>query len=238
MAKPFRTCCPWLLPAECRVKPSCQATSPSSRASSCSVLEVANQANSQPHRLASSCSYHSYSRRWVPIKYLKVPSSLPIAFRGIHACTVRIPPCNAGMPTASSSRCQCVSGSPGSLAKPRSIRTQSSSVPAKRAACCHREPLCLLTKSATVRSSSCTAKVNRTSFSPSSPKARRPCSESKSSNVAATVLTSSVARSCRDRNQPPLRNATTSSSVLFAAHASRFNRRQKKARRPINHSHC
>ena len=127
------------------------------------------------------------SRRWVPIKYLKVPSSLPIAFRGIHACTVRIPgvnpgwgsrasrcfkgqewiqhrlacffwrlswlfllnlcrdntwmpwhishspfamttgwtkskrgkaapapPCKAGMPTASSSRCQCVSGSPGS----------------------------------------------------------------------------------------------------------------------------
>ena len=34
------------------------------------------------------------SRRWVPIKYLKVPSSLPIAFRGIHACTVRIPGVN------------------------------------------------------------------------------------------------------------------------------------------------
>ena len=105
MAKPFRTCCPWLLPAECRMKPSCQATSPSSRASSCSVLmqleqpstssnltiytlyphqaksqwksvfilfyplfiilsvlEVANQANSQPQRLASNCSYHSYLR--------------------------------------------------------------------------------------------------------------------------------------------------------------------------------
>ena len=36
------------------------------------------------------------SRRWVPIKYLKVPSSLPIAFRGIHACTVRIPGVNPG----------------------------------------------------------------------------------------------------------------------------------------------
>lgn len=46
----------------------------------------------QPAAPASWTSHSpGCSLRWVPIKYLKVPSSLPMAFNGIQACTVRIP---------------------------------------------------------------------------------------------------------------------------------------------------
>mmetsp|Transcript_11456 Transcript_11456/g.34599 ORF Transcript_11456/g.34599 Transcript_11456/m.34599 type:complete len:210 (-) Transcript_11456:172-801(-) len=199
-------------PAECRTQPSCQATSPSSRASSCTTGAVRNQASSQPQSDAKSLSRKLKERRCVPTTYCSVPISRPMAASGIQACTDRRSGCALGSPTASSSRCQCVSGSPGSLEKPRSMRRQSSLPPANSCAARHSRLSLPPTKAATSGSSSCTSKVKRTSFWPSlPPKARRPCANSRLRRRADTRWTSVEAKSPRVMTCPLLPKVRKSS---------------------------
>mmetsp|Transcript_102276 Transcript_102276/g.293433 ORF Transcript_102276/g.293433 Transcript_102276/m.293433 type:complete len:205 (-) Transcript_102276:48-662(-) len=190
---PLRTPSPAFAPAECRTQPSCQAMSPNSNSSSCARGAVINHTNSHPHSEAKSESRAPCARKCVPSRYCSVPMSRPIAESGIQACTVRRSGCCSGRPIASSSLCQCVSKSPGSLENPRSINKHKSSVPANLAAACHKSPRTSATKAATLGESSCTANVNRTSFWPPSPaKARRPCCKNNSESVLATPSTSDL----------------------------------------------
>mmetsp|Transcript_40105 Transcript_40105/g.106153 ORF Transcript_40105/g.106153 Transcript_40105/m.106153 type:complete len:207 (-) Transcript_40105:184-804(-) len=177
MASPSRTALASLDPAECITQPSCQAMSPSCSLSSCTVREETKRAKSQPQRDARSRSYHSKTRRCERWRYCRVPISRPIADSGIHPCTVRSDGWSSGSPMASSSRCQCVSKSPGSLEKPRSISTHKSEEPASSLAARQSSPFLSATKEATSLSSSWMAKVKRTSFwPPASLKAVCPCS--------------------------------------------------------------
>mmetsp|Transcript_83171 Transcript_83171/g.231447 ORF Transcript_83171/g.231447 Transcript_83171/m.231447 type:complete len:220 (+) Transcript_83171:653-1312(+) len=175
---------------------------------------MANHANSQPHIEAISCISQPGLRSCDPKRYCKVPKLLSIAERGIQACTVRMFGNAFGKPMASSSRCQCVSLSPGSFVKPRSMSRQSSEVPASSAAALHRELFRSAMKAATTSLSSWTAKVKRTSFwPPSSAKARRPCSSMSPDKVCATPSTSARGRAAFDSKWPLARKADTASGA-------------------------